>query len=79
VPNRIVNFYQFLPKSAHFCKFLTTFYAFLPIFYQIFLAYFTQTPQTNPTAPIFRSKTTIAPKISEIYTPISPISDNFNQ
>ena len=57
---------DFYSKSAHFCKFLTTFYAFLPIFDQIFLAHFTQTTQTNSTTPVFRSKTMIAPKSPEI-------------
>jgi hypothetical protein len=57
------NFYS---KSAHFCKFLTTFYAFSPIFDQIFLAHFTQTTQPNSAAPIFRSKTMFAPKSPEI-------------
>jgi len=58
-----LNFFQFLLKSSHFYKFLTTFYAFLPIFDQFFLAYFAQTPQPNSATFIFHSKTTITPKI----------------
>jgi len=46
---------------------------FLLIFYQIFLAYSTQTLQTNPATPIFRPETAIAPKITPKLSPKNPI------
>ena len=50
---------NFCPKSS---AFLLIYYHFLLIFAHFSLAYLAQTAQTNPSIPVFTSKTHIPPK-----------------
>jgi len=55
---------NFCSKSVHFCKFPASFCAFFAIFYQIYLAYLTQTLQTDPQNPVFTPKTNFPTEIT---------------